>query len=76
MTAVNIPAELVQVVLNLPESSYGANKVTFILRDGRQITNVILAWGYEIVKIGNKEISTEKDLNFNLNEIAKILSEV
>jgi hypothetical protein len=74
--AVKIPEEPEQVVSSFPESSNGANKVTFSLRDGRQIANVVLAWGYEIVKIGNREISTEKDLNFNLNEIAKILSEV
>ena len=39
----------------MPESSYGANKVTLILDDGTSYSDVHVAWGKEIVKVGESE---------------------
>lgn len=40
--------------LNAPESSYGVVTVTVILKNGRRIPNVKVAWGHEIVKCQGK----------------------
>ncbi len=72
----NIPDHLSEKAKTFPESSYGANRVTFVLSDNRTIQNVILAWGSEIVKVGNKNITNEEDMQFDLIEIADVVSEI
>ena len=71
-----IPTPLSTKAQAFPESSYGANRVTLILSDKRKIENVILAWGSEIEKIENKQISSEDDINFKVAEIKDIVSEI
>jgi len=71
-----IPGPLSTKAQDFPESSYGANRVTLILSDKRKIKNVILAWGSEIEKIENKQISSEDDINFKIAEIKDIVSEI
>lgn len=71
-----LPDNLKDKALNFPESSQGANRVTLILSDSRKIKNVFIAWGTEIVKIGNRTISSENDLHFKLSEIIDVESEI
>jgi len=49
--ALILPAHLKDKAAEFPESSYGANQVSLILKDNRKIKNVFLAWGNEIVKM-------------------------
>jgi len=36
----------------MPESSHGATRVVVILDDGTRVSDVYVAWGKEIVKVG------------------------
>jgi len=74
--ALQLPDNLRDKALQFPESSQGANCVTLILSDSRKIRNVFIAWGTEIIKIGNRMIASENDLQFKLLEIIDIESEI
>ena len=76
MVTLLIPEQIAQKAIGFPESSYGANLVTLILADGRQVHEVFLAWGREIVKVGNKSVSHSDDLGFRVSEIVDVVSEV
>jgi hypothetical protein len=72
----SLPDFLKDKASEFPESSYGANGITPILSGGRKIKNVLSAWGVEIVKIGNNQITGEDDFNFNVSGIEDIVSEI
>jgi hypothetical protein len=74
--ALKISDQLASKAQGFPESSYGANRVTIVLVDNKKIKNVILAWGAEIIKIGGKQVTTQKDINFKLSEVKDIISEL
>lgn len=71
-----LPNDLAAKAAGFPESSYGANRVTLVLADGRRVPAVSLAWGREIVKIGSRSVVGAKDLGFELSDIADVVSEV
>jgi hypothetical protein len=54
-------------VASYPECSYGAVRVTLILRGGRTIRDVIIG-GDAICKIGQKLIRSESDLDFSVSD--------
>jgi len=72
MTVV-IPEHLATKTRAIPESSYGAQHVAFILSDGRRISDVVLAWGSEIVRIGMRDITSAADLDFKVEDISDII---
>ncbi|HEY3932203.1 MAG TPA: hypothetical protein VGM58_07520 [Verrucomicrobiae bacterium] len=76
MVALLIPEQIADKAIGFPESSYGANRVTLILADGRRVHEVFLACGREIVKIGNKAVSHSDELGFKLSDIVDVVSEV
>jgi hypothetical protein len=47
-----LPAHLQEKVRNMPESSYGATRIVVVLDDGTRIPDVHVAWGQEIVRVG------------------------
>jgi hypothetical protein len=67
-----LPDELAHKALHFPESSYGATRVTLILSDGRRITDVILAGGVDIVRIGRRDIRDQSELGFRLVDIRDV----
>ena len=71
-----LPEAIAEKTGSFGESSYGANRVTLILADGRRIHEVFLAWGTEIVKIGTRAVAGPEDLDFQLANIVDIVSEV
>ena len=71
-----LPEDIAEKMGSFGESSYGVNRVTLILADGRRIHEVFLAWGREIVKIGTRAVSHTEDLNFQLADIVDVVSEV
>ena len=71
-----LPDQLGDRAARFPESSYGANRVTLILADGRRVREVFLAGGREIVKIGTRAISQPDELGFQLADIVDVVSEL
>ena len=71
-----LPQKFAEKTTGFPESSYGANRVTLVLADGRRVHEVFLAWGTEIVKIGTKAVAAPEDLSFALGDIVDVVSEV
>ena len=74
--AVRLPERLVEKARRFLESSYGATRVTAILKDGTRIEHVFLAGGEEIVKIGDTMIETRADLPFDPADVVRVISEV
>ena len=71
-----LPEQLQEKTNAMPESSYGANKVTLVLKDGRRIQHVFLAWGSKIVKIETKMIERDDELSFKMEDITDVISEI
>jgi len=71
-----LPAQIADKTLGFGESSYGVNRVTLVLADGRQVHEVYLAWGSKIAKIGSRWIASPDDLDFSVADIVDVISEV
>lgn len=71
-----IPERFAERAAAFGESSYGVNRVTLVLVDGRCIRGVLLAWGSEIIKIGDAAVATSEDIDFALSDITDIVSEM
>lgn len=71
-----IPEHLREKTARFPESSMGVNRVKFDLKDGRRVYDVSLAWGETIVKIGNRHIKSAHELDFRIEDITEVISEV
>jgi hypothetical protein len=50
-----IPSKFEDLILKMPECSYGVTHVKVILDDNTTISDVYVAWGKEIVKVGENE---------------------
>jgi len=62
-----ISQELKDKVLEMPEYRQGVNRVRVRLRDGTIHRQVFIAWGSEIVRVGEST-----DVPFNANDIVEI----
>jgi hypothetical protein len=49
----SLPEFIKNKILELPEYSYGVNRVTLELDDGSTYDEVYIGWGEEIIKVGN-----------------------
>jgi len=74
-TALSIASNLTERAIAFGETSYGGTRVTLILRDGRRIHDVVLAWGSEIAKVGTQIITKPNDLDFEIDDIEDIQSQ-
>ena len=70
--ALTLPPKLADKAAGFGESSYGASRATLVLKDGRRIFDVTLAWGSEIVKIDGEEVEMKK-LGFGVTDIVDVL---
>jgi hypothetical protein len=50
---VEIPQHLRDAVNAMPEHSYGVTRVVITLNDGREIPDVRIGWGIDVLKVGN-----------------------
>ena len=66
-----LPDRFGSKVASYPECSYGAVRVTLVLRDGRRIYDVIIG-GNAICKIGQQHIRSEADLDFSVADIHNV----
>jgi hypothetical protein len=73
MTFPELTDELASKAAGFPESSYGATPVTLVLSSGRQIPNVVLAWGRQIVRIGFRKVNSTTKLGFDLADVRDVL---
>jgi hypothetical protein len=71
--SLEIPAKLVDKARGFGECSYGANRVTLVLKDGSKVSRVTLAWGEEIVQIDGERVEEEKKLGFAMADIVDVL---
>ena len=67
-----LPAHLADKAAAMPESSFGATRVTLILTDGRHIYDVYLAGAAEVAKVGQQLISSPQDLSFSMTDISDL----
>jgi hypothetical protein len=66
-----LPDRFGSKVAGMPECSYGAVRVTLVLRGGRRIHDVIIG-GDAICKVGQRVIQSESDLDFLVFEIEDV----
>lgn len=66
-----LPDKFGSKVASYPECSYGAVRVTLVLRDGRRIQDVIIG-ANAICKIGQMLIKSESDLDFVVSDIEDV----
>ncbi len=50
-----IPDQFQDQILAMPEYKYGATRIRVFLDDDRIFTDVYVAWGTEIIKVGASE---------------------
>ena len=72
----SLPNQLANRAASFNETSYGVNRVTLVLADGRRIHEVYLGWGRDIVKIENRVVARPEELDFRLADIVDVVSEV
>jgi hypothetical protein len=70
----DLPRNLVDKVASFPESSYGVNLVTLVLKNGRRIPHVHIAWGSQVIKATQSDDDVELS-NLDPLEIVDVLSE-
>ena len=68
-----IPVRLTERVSLFPESSNGTCRTTLVLKDGRRIFDVTIAWGIEIVQLNGVPVGEEKQLGFRLDDIVDVV---
>jgi hypothetical protein len=66
-----LPDRFGSIVAAMPECSYGAVRVTLVLRGDRRIHDVIIG-GDAICKIGQRLIQSESDLDFSVSDIEDV----
>lgn len=66
-----LPDRFAPKVVSFPECSYGAVRVTLVLRGGRRIHDVIIG-ADAICKIGQRLIQSESDLGFSISDIEDV----
>ncbi len=69
-TPVFLPSHLRIKIDAFPEDFLGAHQVAVVLKDGRTIKNVIVAWAREIVCVGGK-----KRVPFDPDDVVDVISE-
>ncbi|MFA5203751.1 MAG: hypothetical protein WC708_05030 [Lentisphaeria bacterium] len=70
-----LPKRFHDKVAAFPEYSMGVNRIKIDLANGQRIYDVFVAGSGVIVKIGNKQIEREEDLDFNTNDITAVMPE-
>jgi hypothetical protein len=55
-----LPEHIQNRINNMPEHSYGVNRVILTLKDGTVIPDVYVGWGMDVLKVGK---NTEVDFD-------------
>jgi hypothetical protein len=70
--SLTLPEAIQQKVAAMRETSYGVNRVTLVLKDGRRVFDADIAWANEIARIGGRAVKEESQLGFSLREIVDV----
>ncbi|HEY4247099.1 MAG TPA: hypothetical protein VGM64_09600 [Lacunisphaera sp.] len=70
--ALTLPSNLATKAAGFRESSYGACRVTLVLKNGRRVFDVTLAWGSDLIQIDGESIEKKK-LGFGATDIVDVL---
>ena len=62
-----LPITIQEPLAHLPEHSYGAVRVTVVLDDGSSISDVYVAWGSEVVRVGDRA-----DIPFDPSRVVEV----
>jgi len=52
---IELPSKFEKKILEYPEYSYGVTRIVVTMDDGNEFSDVFVAWGKEIVKVGSSE---------------------
>lgn len=52
---IELPSRFEKQVLEYPERSYGVTRIVVTMDNGKEFSDVFVAWGKEIVKVGSSE---------------------
>lgn len=66
-TTREIPDHLQKEVLDMPEYSQGVTRIQVELEDGNFHSDVFVAWGTEIIKVG-----TSEEIPFDVSKIVRV----
>lgn len=66
-----LPESIQKKIATFPEYSYGAHKVTLILKDGTEILEVYVAGNDEIIRVGKMD-----QIQFDVSDVADVKNEV
>ena len=64
-----LPDLIKEIIAEMPEYSYGVNKVTVELDDGCKYDEVFVGWGEEILKVGTSLI-----IPFDPSRVVKVVN--
>ena len=67
LVSTNLPVAIAQRVGDFPEWRMGAQRIKVVLADGRTFSDVYVAWGREIVRVGGYE-----DIPFDASEVVDV----
>jgi hypothetical protein len=70
----HLPGSLADKAASFPESSYGVSLVTLVLKSGKRVPHVHVAWGSQVIKATQPDDDAELS-NLDPQEIADVLSE-
>ncbi|HTS04334.1 MAG TPA: hypothetical protein VMP68_02045 [Candidatus Eisenbacteria bacterium] len=70
----DLPGNLADKVAAFPEASYGVSLVTLILKNGKRIPHVHVAWGSQVIKATQPDDDAELS-RLDPLDIADVLSE-
>ncbi len=73
-TKFRLPDNLADKVNSFGESSYGATLVTLVLKDGRRIPRVSIAWARDVIKARSAEDESEL-AKLTASDIEDVLAE-
>lgn len=68
---IKIPLSLRAKIAAMPESSMGANRIRVRLADGREFSDVYVAWRETIIKVGKST-----NIPFDAADIVEVKNEV
>jgi hypothetical protein len=67
-----LPGPIQDKIATMPETGYGVNRVTLVLKNGRLISEVAVAWTKDIVKVGGSAVRNTSDLDFDIRDVMDV----
>ena len=65
--SIELPQKLRGALNAMPEHSYGVNRVIVTLADGREIPDVYVGWGIDVLRVGQST-----DIDFQTEDVVSV----